>query len=73
MYLKLTINSSILHIFKSEKIILKGKVNLVVQKMTMLTWSTMANSQLRIVINDSYTITREKWKCQCEIVRQYDI
>ena len=33
----------------------------------------MANSQLRIDINDSYTITREKLKCQCKIVHQYDI
>ena len=45
--------------FQVRKIILKGKVHLVVQKMTMLTGSTMANSPLRIDINDSYTITRE--------------
>ena len=45
--------------FQVRKIILKGKVDLVVHKMIMLTWPTMANSKWRIDINDSYTITRE--------------
>ena len=36
--------------------------------MTMLTWSTMANSQQRIDKNDSNTIARQKWKCQCKII-----